>query len=152
MPPSVCGSVSRAVWFLFDSEVLPYLSGLVCILPTGCLLVFDLRLMDRQMAHDSTRQRLRSASGYGAVFGTQDRSISILVSMVAERRHGPRHRSQAADNVLYCVPFMGKDGNALRDWGHAKGRSLAHLYKVATQAQVVGLVSPKTAEGNVERR
>lgn len=150
-----CIGVYELLWFLFDSEVLAYLTGLLCIPPIlGCLLVFDLRLMDRQMARDldkakaAIRRPLRNA-----VFGTQDPidfdphfpTTSPNGGMV--RAIDPRRRTMC----WIACRLIDKDGNALLDGGHVDG-TIAGVTetKLPPKRRWFGLLPPKTTEGNVE--
>ena len=141
--------------FLSGSVELAYPTGLLSILVIfGGLLVFDLRLMDRQMARDldkakaAIRRPLRNA-----VFGTQD-PIDFDPQFPTVSPNGgiisaidPRRRTMC----WIACRLIDKDGNALLDGGHVDG-SIVDVSQTTLPAKRrwFGLLPPRTTAGNLE--
>jgi hypothetical protein len=150
-----CIGVYELLWLLSGSVELAYPIGLLSFLVIfGGLLIFDLRLMDRQMARDldkakvAIRRPLRNA-----VFGKQD-PIDFDPHFPTVSPNGgvisaidPRRRAMC----WIACRLIDKDGNALLDGGHIDG-SIVDVSQTSLppKRRWLGLLPPKTMVGNLE--
>jgi hypothetical protein len=151
----LCIGVYELLWFLSGSVELAFPTGLLSFLVIfGALIVFDLRLMDRQLARDlekakaAIRRPIRKT-----VFGTQEPidfdshfpAVSPSGGMVTAI--DPRRRTMC---WIVCR-LIDKDGNALLDGGHVDGRIVDVSQRtILARRRWFGLLPPKTKAGNLE--